>query len=162
MNCLASRKALEPIFHGRSICAISLKSLRAVSLCWHPQLSWNPSTSLSPLTGQEHHFVSVFSPKGAWESTAQDDLRIKLKCLSPSTSVSFIPMLSQSSPTLSHFLVPKKYPCTLSSPKFDKLLWDLSSDLFFWRETGDGAKQSVLSWPKALLTPHSPGMLVEH
>lgn len=38
------------------------------------------------------------------------------------------------------FLVPKKYPYALSSPKLDKLLWDLSSDILFegQMETGPG------------------------
>lgn len=61
----------------------------------------------------------------------QHDLRIKIKCHSPYTSVPLhlhVTIIISNSVT---FLVPKKYSYALSSPKFDKLLWDLRSDIFF-------------------------------
>ena len=60
------------------------------------------------------------------------------------------------------FLVPKKYPYALSSPKFDTLLWDLSSDIFFEGKSGDGARKGVPSRHEDVLTPYSPGMPEEH
>lgn len=90
------------------------------------EVEWMAVTSL----WKSHLWVGQGSTAKATCHT-QDDLRIKIKCHSPYTSVPLhlhVTIIISNSVT---FLVPKKYSYALSSPKFDKLLWDLRSDIFF-------------------------------
>ena len=124
--------------------------------------------------GGRHEWTEAVTPlcngltlRGGWRNTtkttcqAQDGFRIKLKCLSPSASISFIPMLSESSPALSHFWCQRNI-----HTHCQVLIWQalLGSQLrcIFWRENRDWAKKDVLHCCEDVLTPYSPGIPEEH
>ena len=119
--------------HGESICTVYLtSSLKAMSLCQHPQLSQECLHGDCPLTGlsggsawvnrrPSHLFVMV-SPKGRLKKHHQDHLsgagwlQDVTQMPQPFCLCFLHPRVIRIISSSVTFLVPKKYPHALSSP----------------------------------------------
>lgn len=122
-------------------------SLRATGLCRYPQLqiksgkipdlsqtSWELKGCGRQETSLQQSCLKVGWRRRAEASCDPGLLKGKTQTLCPHAIGSLHPCAIVIIPNSVTFLRPRKYLHTLSSPKSDKLLWDLSSHTFFLKE----------------------------